>query len=432
MTDLDLSKLKIEKTRTVSSPRRRSRKYIWISVAAVAIIAVLYISGVLSPAVDVKSAPVSVVYPSQTFTKLNASGYVVAQRKAALAAKATGRLVWLGVQEGSHVQKGQVIARLENEDVSAVQAQADANLATSRAAYDQSAANVVNAKSALEQAQAELADSKLNIDRMKDLLARGIVAKSDYDSADARYKKALASVEGTKSQIRASSAAMAGSRSGIRASEAALKGAEVNVEYTLIRAPFDAVVLTKNADLGDIVTPIGASVEAKAAVVTIADMGSLEVEADVSESNLGLVKEGQPCELQLDALPDLRFRGVVATIVPTADRSKASVMVKVRFIDMDKRILPEMSAKVAFLEHEVRPGEDKPRLGVNPSAVVKRGGKQAVFIIKDGKAYETPVTLGGSLGEWVEVTSGLKAGDKVATGPVDKLRNGTKVKETAE
>ena len=140
----------------------------------------------------------------------------------------------------------------------------------------------------------------------------------------------------------------------MKASNAALEGANVAIEYTLIRAPFDAIVLTKNADIGDIVTPIGAAANAKAAVVTIADMNSLEVEADVSESNLSQIRVGQPCEIQLDALPQARFRGAVHMIVPTADRSKATVMVKVRFVDKDPRILPEMSAKVAFLSRPVK------------------------------------------------------------------------------
>ena len=138
-----------------------------------------------------------------------------------------------------------------------------------------------------------------------------------------------------------------------------MEAAKVAVEYTQIRAPFDAVVLTKNADVGDIVTPIGAAANAKAAVVTIADMDSLRVEADVSESNLEKVKVGQPCEIQLDALPETRFPGQVHMIVPTADRSKATVMVKVRFLDPDPRILPEMSAKVAFLSRSVNPEEQR-------------------------------------------------------------------------
>lgn len=400
MPENDLSKLKIEKSLPKAKARRR-RPYLWAAVLAAATLAVLYFSGVLRPKVEVKTTTASEVYPSQTFTALNASGYVVAQRKASVAAKVTAQLVWLGVKEGSRIYKGEVIARLEDRDVLAARNQAAANL--SQARYN------------LAQAQAELTDATLNLKRSTDLINKGYIARAEFDAAKARFDKAQAAVDGA--------------RSAIHSNEAALRAASVAVDYTLIRAPFDAMVLTKNADIGDIVTPIGASTESRAAVVTIADMGSLEVEADVSESNLGKVRLGQPAEIQLDALPGQRFRGLVTTIVPTADRTKATVLVKVSFIDKDKRVLPEMSAKVAFLERPVSAAEEKPRLCVNPDAVINRGGKSFVFLIKQGKAYRTPVTLDGKLGDYEIVNSGLKPGDKLALSPLDKLSNGTAVKE---
>jgi RND family efflux transporter MFP subunit len=200
------------------------------------------------------------------------------------------------------------------------------------------------------------------------------------------------------------------------------------LEYSLIRAPFDAVVLTKNADIGDIVTPIGAAANAKAAVVTIADMSSLEVEADVSETNLSLVKAGQPCEIQLDALPDFRFRGVVHTIVPTADRTKATVLVKVRFLDKDPRVLPEMRAKVSFLSRPVKQGENKLRTVVNGAALINRSEQRAVFLVKENRVVETPVKTGALLGDMVEILDGVKSGDKVVVKPPKELKNGAKIK----
>src|SRR5208337_419760 len=185
------------------------------------------------------------------------------------------------------------------------------------------------------------------------------------------------------------------------------------LEYTLIRAPFNAVVLTKNADVGDIVTPLGAAANAKASVVSVADMDSLKVEADVSESNLEQVKLGQPCEIQLDAIPGERFRGKVHMIVPTADRTKATVLVKVGFIDSDPRILPEMSAKVAFLSRSPEASEEKARTAVSKSAVTMRNGKTVVFLLKDGLAQEAPVSLGAHLGDMEEVRTGAKAGDRI-------------------
>src|SRR5512146_1157493 len=383
MAHEDLSKLRIDKQSAGSRPPRRKKPLLWVVAALVIIVAVLAWRGVFTPAVEIEVATVSQAYPYQTFTLLNASGYVVAQRKAAVAAKTTGQLVWLGVEEGSRVREGEVIARLENRDVTA--------------ARDQAAANIVNAKSVLEQARAELHDANLAYNRQKELVAQGIVAQADFDAAEARYRKAQAAV--------------AGGESAVTAAVAALRGGEVALDYTLIRAPFDAVVLTKDADVGDIVTPIGAAANAKAAVVTIADLGSLQVEADVSESNIEKIKVGQPCEIQLDAIPEARFAGAVHMIVPTADRSKATVLAKVRFLDKDARILPEMSAKVAFLERPVKTDEKHPYTVVNPSAVASRDGRTTVFVVKGDKVVETPVTVGAKIGDLLTITSGVKAGE---------------------
>ena len=401
MGNEDLSKLKIDKTRVITGTRKKRRLIYWaLLIVAVLVLGFLYAKGVFTPAIQVQVATVSQVYPSQAFTMLNASGYVVAQRKSALASKVTGRLIWLGVEEGSPVKKDQVIARLENQDVSA--------------SKDQAAANVNVARHNLEQAEAELRDANGLLSRNKELLSRGVIARQTYDDVLARYEKAEAGV--------------AAAEASLKAATAALEGATALLEYTLIRAPFDAVVLTKDADIGDIVTPLGAAANAKAAVVTIADMSSLEVEADVSESNLSRVRAGQPCEIQLDALPDQRFRGEIHMIVPTADRSKATVMVKVRFLEKDSRILPEMSAKVAFLSRPATGEEKRPRIALNQSAVVNRKNHKEVFLVKGNSVVETPVTLGGPIGDMVEVLQGVKVGDVVVLNPPDRLKNDSKIK----
>ena len=401
MENEDLSKLKIDKSKVVIRPRKE-RKALYAILGVISIIVLVFLSakGVFTPSVQVRVATVTQFYPSQAFTMLNASGYVVAQRKSALASKVTGRLIWLGVEEGSPVKKDQVVARLESQDVSA--------------AKDQAAANVNVARFNLEQAQAELRDATLSFNRNKELLSRGVVARQAYDDALARYDKALAAVAGTEAALKANTAA--------------LEGAAALLEYTLIRAPFDAVVLTKDADVGDIVTPLGAAANAKAAVVTIADMNSLEVEADVSESNLSRIRLGQPCEIQLDALADLRFRGEIHMIVPTADRSKATVMVKVRFIDKDSRILPEMSAKVAFLSRSAKAEEQKPRTALNQTALVSLKDGKAVFLVKGDRVAETPLSLGSPMGDMVEVLGGVKVGDRVVMNPSDRLKDGSKIK----
>jgi len=398
----DLSRLKIDKTaKTVPTIRRKRPMLIIGAAALIMLAAALYWMGIFTPAQSVEVATVSQTYPSQSFTLLNASGYVVPQRKAAVASKITAQLLEISVEEGSRVKKGDIIARLEGADAAAAREQAQANVSVSR--YS------------LAQARAELEDAKVSYEREKELVDQEYTTKAQYDSAEARYKKAAAGVSGAQSAV--------------KAAEAAFTAAKVNVEYTVIRAPFDAVVLTKNADIGDIITPLGAAANAKAAVVTIADMNSLQVEADVSESNLEQVKAGQPCVIQLDALPDKRFRGEVHMVIPTADRSKATVMVKVRFVDKDPRVLPEMSAKVAFLSKAVGPEEEKSRTTINPAAVVSRNGKSMAFVIKEGQVEEQEITTGEKLGDLLVVTGGVKAGDRVVLNPPKRLKSGSRVKQ---
>ena len=334
--------------------------------------------------ISVETISVTTAYPYQAVTDLNATGYVVAQRKAAVATKATGRLEWLGVQEGSVVKAGEIIARLESKDVAA--------------SAEQAAAGVQSAK-------AELQDAKVSWDRAQDLANKKFIPVAQLDTAKARYDKA---------------------RAAVAVAEANRRGADVAVDQTLIRAPFDGVVLTKAANMGDIVTPFSSATDSKGAVVTMADMETLEVEADVSESSLAKVKVGQPCEIALDAFPDLRLRGEVSRIVPTVDRSKASVMTKVRFIDRDPRVLPEMSAKVAFLSAAVAPDQRKPLTVVHPDAIVQRDGKSTVFVVTNGLAKAATVTTGRKIGDLVEV-SGVKPEDKVVVKPTDRLHDGSHV-----
>jgi len=395
-----LDRLVIDKSRQkIPAGRGKNRLRIAVVMCTLVVAAALIFLFVRERSILIETTSVSQVFPTQSFTKLNASGYVVAQRKAAVASKITGRLEWLGVEEGSVVATGQVIARLENLDLEAGIGQAEAALKVARASQ--------------EQARAELTDASQSYNRQKELLRQGIVAKADFDAVEARYRRAVAGVSGAEA--------------GVQNSAAALRGARVAYDYSLIRAPFNAVVLTKNADVGDIITPLGAAANAKAAVVTIADLHSLQVEADVSESNLAQVKQGQPCEITLDALPNSRFRGAVYTIVPTADRTKASVLVKVRFVDSDPRILPEMSAKVAFLDHGATLDDEQPRTAVSPLAIVRSGGREGVYLVKGDRLVFTPVKLGTKLGDMVEI-SGLKSGDKVALKPLDRLKDGARIR----
>ena len=244
------------------------------------------------------------------------------------------------------------------------------------------------------------------------MLAKRFISNAQNDTDSARLKKAQAGIASQKAAV--------------ASSQANQRVAEVAVEQTLIRSPFDAIVLTKNADVGDTITPFSSASGTKGAVVTVADMGTLEVEADVAESNIGKLRVDQPCEVQLDALPEMRLSGVVSRIVPTVDRSKATVLVKVRFVDKDPRVLPDMSAKVAFLEKAVPPEEKQPVTAVQPRAIVERDGRKVAFVVKDDRARRAEVTTGRKLGELIEVR-GLKAGDRVVLSPGEKIRDGAAV-----
>ncbi|WP_025040864.1 efflux RND transporter periplasmic adaptor subunit [Nitrosospira briensis] len=405
MTNEDLSRLKIDRS---SAATGRTHKTRFPLAAWLAITAMLVVLGFLyfrsGMAIEVESTTITTAYPSQSFTLLNATGYVVAQRKAAVASKATGRVEWLGVTEGSKVTEGEIIARLENADVTA--------------AMDQAAASVNVAKANLQQAQAELVDARAAFNRNGELLDKGFISPFAYDTVTARYHKAQAALRGFGAEV--------------AVAEANHRAARIAVEQTLIRAPFDGVVLTKSANIGDVVTPFSSALDAKGAVVTMADMDTLEVEADVSESNLPKVKLGQPCEIQLDALPDLRLRGMVQRIVPTVDRAKATVLVKIRFVDHDPKVLPEMSAKVAFLEKEMAADQRTARVAVLSDAITQRNGRSVIFLLKEGKAVETSIDTGEKIGDMVEVLKGAKAGDKVILRPGDRLDNGDKVKTAAK
>ncbi len=398
----DLDKLRISRPQGERPPAasRRLRLALILGGAALVILLSLYLWGPLRPAQEVTTAVVARIYPAQAYAVLNASGYVVAQRKAAVSSKSTGRLAYLGVEEGSRLKKGEVLATLENED-----------LVASR---DQAAAQIKESQASLAQAQAELTDARLQYDRYKTLVAKDLVARQDYDTAVARLDKAKAGV--------------AAARAHIKTTQAALANAQAAVEYSYIRSPFDGVVLTKYAEVGEVVAPFGAATNARAAVVTMADLNSLMVEADVAESNLDKVHLGQPCEITLDAIPGKRFPGQVHMIVPTADRSKATVLTKVKFLEFDDRILPEMSAKVAFLSKPLKAEERRARLAMPKAALVSRNGRDWAFLLEGNRVKLAPLTLGPEMGDLVEITKGLQEGDKVVLKPPPSLVDGARVK----
>ena len=307
------------------------------------------------------------------------------------------------------MKKGDLLARIDARDVQAQLAAAQANIAVSKAS--------------IASAEADQRNAAIELRRSRDLVSQGFVSASSLDASVARNDRATA--------------ATGNARAALQAAVANANNAKVAVDFTEIRAPFDGVVVTKSANVGDIVTPFSSAVDSKGAVVNMADLSTLEVEADVSEGSLSKIKAGQPCEILLDALPDARFSGSVSRMVPTVDRAKATVTTKVRFDKLDDRILPDMSAKVSFLSSKVDQAANTPTIAVSNDAVVTRNGKPTVFRLKtEGDktvAEAVPVTTGATYPDAVEITSGnLKSGEKLIVKPGDKIVDGTAVALTAK
>ncbi len=396
-----ISSLKIADSERFSATRRRSRT-VWVVViaaAAVAVLLYLFHAGLLTSATSVRTAAADWVYPSQVITQFNASGYVVAQRKASVASKGTGRIIYLGVQEGSRVKEGDVIAMLDSDDLKADKAQFEAQLVVAR--FD------------LARAETELVTAEANFKRLKELLGQRAASQAGWEDAQDRYLKAKAAIDSAKASI--------------KAAEASIRKESVLIEYTIIRAPFDGVILTKDADVGEVVAPFGSATNAKAAVVSMADLSSLMVQADVGESFLGKVHIDQPCEIQLDAIPNTRFAGRVHMIVPTADRMRGTVMVKIRFEELDLRILPEMSAKAAFLSRSLGENENKPVLGVHRDALVSKADGQGLFRVEKGKAEWVPVSDPKFLGDYLMVESLVENGERIIVKPPSGIKSGDRV-----
>jgi len=383
----DLSSLRID--RSENNKAKSNSKYFIYAIIAIIVVAVGYfaISSFSNKALEVKLTTVIKQTPGRSSAVLTASGYVVAQREASVSSKGTGILVYLGVVEGDKVKKGQIIARLDDRDIVAQ--------------FDE-------AKSSLQLYNAQLKEVENNYNREKELFSRGLSSQQSLDKAETAYKSLLANVDIAAARIRA---------------------AEVALENMIIRAPFDGTVLTKNAEVGEIVAPFGASTTSRAAVVTIADMNSLMVETDVSESNIEKIEPGQDCEIVLDANPGKTYQGYVFKVVPTADRSKATVLVKVAFKNYDSSVLPEMSAKVSFLSKQnIEDENQEPVLTAPLSAVENLDGKKIVYIVVDDKAVQKEITTGRLFGNYVEITSGLEDGEKIINNLNEKIKDGIQVK----
>ena len=427
----DLNKLRIDRELSDLQPARRSRLRYLLPVGIIIIAAVYFTLGgvpaILRPAIKVETGNVVTAWPAQGLTLFNATGYVVPQTRSDIASKATGRLEILYVEEGSKVQKDQIIAQLENRDVIAAMDRAQANVDAARAAVNEAYARRQEAHARVDEAQAELRDAELARKRADDLIGKKFITPEVHDTAIARYDKAAAGLASVEAGVTAADASVKAAAAQVIAAEASLREAQVAVEYTYIRAPFDGVILTKHADIGDVVAPFATSAQSKGSVVSMADLSTLQVEADINESNLTLVQVGQPCEIQLDALPGVRLRGEVHMIVPTVDRTKATVMAKLRFVDKDERILPDMSAQVAFLSRALVPEDQVPRTAVPNAAIVTEGQQSFAYRVEGNVVRKVGIVPREQLGDLIVISEGLQSGDKVVLNPPQKLSDGMQV-----
>jgi HlyD family secretion protein len=387
------------------------------------------------------SVEVDTVEPSvQTGTNLSAgspvltaSGYVVARRRAVVSAKIQGRLASLQVEEGDRVQAGEVFARLESDDHEAAVARARAQVQRAQAQIASAHAQIESAAAGLVRAEADRAETERQL-RVAERLSRDeLVPLDQVDAARSRHAVAQAVLGQTRAEQQRSRAEL--DRANAERSQAAadLRYNEALLQNTVIRAPFTGTVVRKMAEVGESVAPIPPGVNistASGAIVALADLDTLEVEVDVAEANVARLQPGQPAEVIVEAFPERKYAGVLRQVIPTADRTRATVMVKVTIIDKDANLKPEMSSKVTFLEPAEAPGTATTErlLMVPQTAVVTREGGSQVFAVVDGVARSMTVTLGPSRQDSVVVKDGLMGGETLIARPPDSLKNGDRVR----
>ena len=334
---------------------------------------------------------------------LDATGYVTARRSATVSAQITGTLTELNIEEGEHVDAGQILAKLDDTAQVAALAQAQAQLHAAQAQ--------------LGQFQAQLAQSRRDLVRMEDMVARKLVSQQTTEQA--------------RTQVETQGAQVATQSRQIELAEAAVKSAQVQLGYCTVRAPFSGVIIAKAAQVGEIVSPFSAGGGfTRTGVGTIVDMDSLEVEVDVNEAYINRVVAGHPVESVLNAYPDWKIPSHVIAIIPTADRSKATVKVRIGLDTKDNRIVPDMGVRVSFLEDKkpAAQAQAAPRGVLVPATAVRKDGDtDIVFVLKDKKAQRRGVTLGGSVGESREVRAGVSAGEAVITEAPADLKDGAAV-----
>jgi RND family efflux transporter MFP subunit len=409
----DLSRLRIDRDAQPAA-RRAFRTSLIIFLFAVILGAgvLLYLRRTSVQSVDVVVVAVGSSIPGMAGTAVTANGYVVARTRASVSAKLAGRLAELKVSEGSFVRRGELLARLENADFQAQVVQADANVASARAQRIE--------------AEAERAQLQREAERMRDIRARNpeLLSPQDYEAALSRAAQAEARLNSAAARV--------------ASADAALRFASVNLENTFIRAPFTGTVLRKEAEVGEVVAPSVGGGLTRGAVVTMADLSTLEVEVDVNEAYIARVTGGQPARITLDAYPDTTFHGSVRQVVPTADRQRATVQVKVSILDHDPRILPEMGARVDFLEPggaagwpatpTATPTVTATRIRIPATLVTEENGQTIVWLVRNERLEPRQVQAGPVSAGFREIRSGLVGGELLLSGGIETPKPGMRVR----
>jgi RND family efflux transporter MFP subunit len=356
-------------------------------------------------AASVKVAPATVKSggASAPGAILNASGYVVARREATVSSKFTGKVMDVLIEEGHPVKAGQVVAHLDDTQARAAFALAEAQLAAAR--------------KGMAEDEAKLAQAELDLKRRQALLKDQVVGQAEVDDAQSLVNSTKARIEYSRQQI--------------TVAERQVEMQKTNLDDTVIRAPFAGMVISKDAQPGEMISPVSAGGGfTRTGIGTIVDMASLEIEVDVSEAYINRVKDGQKVEATLDAYPDWQIPAHVITTIPSADRQKATVKVRIGFEKLDPRILPDMGVKVAFLADAPAPGQapPAPRVTVPKTAVRSADGKSIVFVLNDDRVERRAVSVGLENGDQVELVSGVRAGERVVVDAPPTLKDGDRVR----
>lgn len=400
-----LAELRID--RSEENPASSSR--VWRVIVVLGVLVILAgLAFVLlrEPEVEVTTvAARAAAGPGTAASVLDASGYVTARRQAVVSSKVTGRVVEVLVEEGMVVEEGQVLARLDDSLI--------------RAAFDVTAAERETSRAALAETRAELTEAELNLERSHSLVAQGFASRADLDAAIARRESLAARLERERRQLDTA------------VSTVALRRREL--EDMTIRAPFAGVAVSKDAQPGEMISPVSAGGGfTRTGVATIVDMGSLEIEVDVAEAYLNRVTPDQPVVATLDAYPDWKIPAHVIIVVPTADRQKATVKVRIGFDQLDPRILPDMAVKVSFSASPQAADEgqvNRPAVLVPRGAVAQRDGQAVVFVARDEVVERRAVTTGAARGSDLEILAGLSAGERVVLDPPPTLADGDQIRE---